>query len=1302
MNPLLSRLASLRRKVRLLDGWQGVCALLGLVVGAVLVAGMLDWFVQLPSLVRGLLLVGILAGAGMVAYRFLFRPLSSPCDNLTLALRVEEAFPELNDALGSTVQFLSESADAPGAAASSQDMRKKAVQQATAKAEQYDFSRIISYRPAIVLGVSLLALVAVAAHFAYRHAEFSGIALARLADPFGGHTWTSVDVPKAPTKVAVAQPLAVKAVFTGVIPQRVRLEIMDQRPGQEQQPPEQKNIDLKAGAESLVIPWDVTKYNRDFKFRVTANDGSFPPAGKWHFVKVVEPPKLVPFDGQPSPQIEVFPPAYTEEPSPQKLTPGSKMIKAWAGSAIVFRAATDRAVKTVWFEYRPRNIQLGPPVPALRASTLFSQLATGSPLAALGDLFVGQTIWERVPAELDTDGTRFTVRFTAWTPGVCVLHLEDADKLPHDYPFELDVDLDPPPNVKLVQPAINVTLLPDAEVAFKFRAEDDTFALRSVFVEYEVRRGPDDKVGSGLKRAVLKLAPGYEKGLPHLSAPLVFSATPATDALKDKPKRVEVVSTWALRNQFQIGDSVKVQVRADDYCDVYGVRVPGESHAITLMIVGKAELNKVIDDKLKQVQQDLKAVMKTQEAAHDIVKDVQTKDKVTPKDVERIVEAEQMQSTIKEKIDDADDGLRKQIEKLQQLLKDNKMKDSEAQLQAGMIKGALDQLARQELPQIDQALADARKQLAQDASKDPKDNKDKQGPKDNKGPDPKKKRDPLSKSEKLQASTLKNLKELEQALAPWADMQDVKETVRSILEQQQQIKKELDTVKADKQKFDDTNPSPDEKLEKDKEFKDQLQKDAGRLADLSQRAEQLKKQLDDMEKKRRDNDKENADRLKEASKIADKADLATRMKETAKELKNTADNPRKDPVPSNQAQQQQQQNIKNLEKMLDALDGKDDAADRLRKKQNKQAQEKVEELVKENQDLKKQVKDANEKLKDDDEKLKSKREELGKKFEELQQKLEDEARELARLQEPRAAKDVEQAAQEAGEAARKLKNNQDAGDEEKNAEQKLKQAKQDLKDSEDELAREQLARIADKLKALKERQDEAIDRGKEFTKRLLARKTWNDALGRSLEADTTAQEGLAKEVRSLKEKLKEARVFEHIMERSAKSMDEAVGVMRDRKQQGMAQGQVDLKAGQMQDEDQLEFDSQKSKETLKHQTQAGERLQRLLDSIKEELAKKPPEKKQDAAKEGDPEQPPDGPKARPGDGIPPMAQLKALRAEQIDLNERTDEFTRRNPDTMKLNAEQRRGLEQLQLDQRNLQELFLQMTAMPEMKGDAP
>ena len=56
MNPLLKRLASLRRKVRFLDGWLGVCALVALVLGVVVAEGLLDFSLHLPSLVRAILL----------------------------------------------------------------------------------------------------------------------------------------------------------------------------------------------------------------------------------------------------------------------------------------------------------------------------------------------------------------------------------------------------------------------------------------------------------------------------------------------------------------------------------------------------------------------------------------------------------------------------------------------------------------------------------------------------------------------------------------------------------------------------------------------------------------------------------------------------------------------------------------------------------------------------------------------------------------------------------------------------------------------------------------------------------------------------------------------------------------------------------------------------------------------------------------------------------------------------------------------------------------------------------------------
>src|SRR6267142_1205867 len=106
MNPLEARVAALRRRRRAIVTFRGVCWFGALVLTVAVVAGLLDWQFHLPGLVRAVLLVGALVGGGIVAFRYLIRPLSEPCDDLALALRVEARYPFLNDSLASTVQFL--------------------------------------------------------------------------------------------------------------------------------------------------------------------------------------------------------------------------------------------------------------------------------------------------------------------------------------------------------------------------------------------------------------------------------------------------------------------------------------------------------------------------------------------------------------------------------------------------------------------------------------------------------------------------------------------------------------------------------------------------------------------------------------------------------------------------------------------------------------------------------------------------------------------------------------------------------------------------------------------------------------------------------------------------------------------------------------------------------------------------------------------------------------------------------------------------------------------------------------------
>ena len=64
----------------------------------------------------------------------------------------------------------------------------------------------------------------------------------------------------------------------------------------------------------------MTQQRGKFRFRLLANDGSYPPRpGSWQEVEVLPPPKLVDLEGHPSPQIELEVPAYTDLPSPERL-----------------------------------------------------------------------------------------------------------------------------------------------------------------------------------------------------------------------------------------------------------------------------------------------------------------------------------------------------------------------------------------------------------------------------------------------------------------------------------------------------------------------------------------------------------------------------------------------------------------------------------------------------------------------------------------------------------------------------------------------------------------------------------------------------------------------------------------------------------------------------------------------------------------------------------------------------------------------------------------------------------------------
>src|SRR5262245_26388369 len=105
MNPIQDRLAAVRRRLRLIVTFRGAAWLIAGFLACTMVAGLIDWRWHLPGVVRAFLLAGSLSGLGYIAFRYLVRPLSARADDLTLALKIESAYPELNDSLASAVQF---------------------------------------------------------------------------------------------------------------------------------------------------------------------------------------------------------------------------------------------------------------------------------------------------------------------------------------------------------------------------------------------------------------------------------------------------------------------------------------------------------------------------------------------------------------------------------------------------------------------------------------------------------------------------------------------------------------------------------------------------------------------------------------------------------------------------------------------------------------------------------------------------------------------------------------------------------------------------------------------------------------------------------------------------------------------------------------------------------------------------------------------------------------------------------------------------------------------------------------------
>jgi hypothetical protein len=206
---LIQSLQSFRRRVRALTLLSGLGTVLAMAIGALLALVLVDYLLNLQAVVRIVVLVGAAGGIGWAILRYIVRPLLSRLSLTDVAGRLEEVFPQFDDRLRSTVNFIS-AGDVPGSGA----MKQHVIDEAMTLVRTVDLNAAIEKRPALQASALALAALAVVVVLSFTAPQYLRTGLARWLMPLSGAAWpkwVQIDVLGDPPQlVPVGQQVPVK------------------------------------------------------------------------------------------------------------------------------------------------------------------------------------------------------------------------------------------------------------------------------------------------------------------------------------------------------------------------------------------------------------------------------------------------------------------------------------------------------------------------------------------------------------------------------------------------------------------------------------------------------------------------------------------------------------------------------------------------------------------------------------------------------------------------------------------------------------------------------------------------------------------------------------------------------------------------------------------------------------------------------------------------------------------------------------------------------------------------------------
>jgi hypothetical protein len=645
------RLAAIRRRVRRLVWWSGVCVSLSVLFGGLILAGGIDWLIRLEDVgVRVLLAAVVWTAIAAVIWRTLWKPLWYRLSDDVVADQVDRRYPGLAGRSRSAAEFATSGCDPRWGSSELQTLVIRQSQDDLLRVEPNDVVEPRRLGPQLWTAW-LTCLVAGGLLFAYPLE--AATAVRRLMWPWGQQLWPQATVLQLcdaagrpllwtedePLRAVRGEKLSLQVhSLRGPLPGQLWLETRaDAVSNPEVSLLKQEVRDQSDGGSTLVGLVELPISHGSLELRVTGGDDRSMP---WYRVQMIEPPTLAEFE------ITVVPPAYADLPT-QTLPAGATQIRGLIGSQVTVAA---RATK------------------------------------ALGSAKLAQREIEPIPMTIAADRRSFVGTLSITKPGTTVFWfaLVDRQGFREHQPleFELRGEIDAVPEVTLTQPDADRLVTPTATIPLGFTAHDD--------------RGLTE----------LRLAWQIDE------SDLMVRQLARSD---DRPLQASHDSEWSLTElTLKPGQRLVFRAEALDACDVGEPHV-GKSPPRTLLVVSPEEKAADIARRAGELLDDLADAARQQSRLHQQAAELQTQldtvGTLRPEDRDLLNRVQFDQRRLNAQLTDPQHGLARRARQLRAEFGENDLTDDVAEPQLDGLSAALEELGTATLPQIDQQLTETAKRL---------------------------------------------------------------------------------------------------------------------------------------------------------------------------------------------------------------------------------------------------------------------------------------------------------------------------------------------------------------------------------------------------------------------------------------------------------------------------------------------------------------------------------------------------------------------------------------------------------------